>query len=319
MSYITIDITEVGPPEYPLISVLRDTIFAEHNHVYRTSFEDMVRDRHDLICLMAHLEGNPVGYKVGYRERPGAYYSYSGGVLKDYRGQGIASRLQAMQHGMIKARGYTSVYFNSFNKFRNMLLFGLDTGFVPVGVEYRPEGEISIKLTKDFKRPDPAPREKRTPVNIHIESVGPNYHGLIADLATQTIEPSTEQEIDREMTNPHSLPLVAFVDDKPVGFKLGHGRDARGHLFESRLGGVLPEYRGRGVATALARHQIAAAIAWGYRTLRVHTSHDNAPMIRLCLRQGFNLDGMIYHEKRRLALVVLNRQLDLSPQPIDKQ
>ena len=45
MSYTTIDITEVGPPEYPLIAVLRDTIAAEHHHVYRTSFEDMVRDR----------------------------------------------------------------------------------------------------------------------------------------------------------------------------------------------------------------------------------------------------------------------------------
>src|SRR3954467_6252079 len=124
MSYTTIDITEVGPPEYPLITVLRDTIFAEHHHVYHTSFEDMVRDRQDVICLMAHLEGNPVGYKAGYRDRPGTYYSYSGGVLKDYRGQGIARRLQAMQHGMIKARGYTSVYYNTFNKFRNMLLLG---------------------------------------------------------------------------------------------------------------------------------------------------------------------------------------------------
>ena len=29
MSYDQIEITEVGPPEYPLLRVLRDTIFAE--------------------------------------------------------------------------------------------------------------------------------------------------------------------------------------------------------------------------------------------------------------------------------------------------
>jgi GNAT superfamily N-acetyltransferase len=309
MSYTTIDITEVGLPEYPLISVLRDTIFAEHRHVYRTSFEDMVRDRQDVICLMAHLEGNPVGYKVGYRDRPGTYYSYSGGVLKDYRGQGIAKRMQDLQHGMIKSRGYTSVYYNSFNKFRNMLLFGLDTGFVPVGVEYRPEGEISIKLTKDLSKPNPPAREKQPPAKVHIEAVGPNFHGLISELANQTIEATNEAEIDRDMNGPNPLALVAFVDDKPVGFKVGRGRDGRGHLFESRLGGVLPEYRGRGIATALAKHQIQAVTGMGYRALRVHTKHDNGPMVRLCLREGFDLNGMIYHERRRMVIVVLDRQL----------
>jgi ribosomal protein S18 acetylase RimI-like enzyme len=310
MSYTTIDITEVGPPEYPLIAVLRDTIAAEHHHVYRTSIEEMVRDRPDLICLIAHLEGNPVGYKVGYRDKPKVFYSYSGGVLKDYRGQGIARRLQALQHGMIKSRGYTSVYYNTFNKFRNMLLFGLDTGFVPMGVEFRAEGEVSIKLTKDLTQPDAPPRRKLPAASVHIETVAPNYHGLIADLASQTNQPATEAEIDQELTGPHPLPLVAFVDSKPVGFSIGCGHDAQGHLFESHLAGVLPEYQNQGVASALVRHQIDAVTAMRYRTLRVHAKHDNTPMIRLCLHQGFNLNGMICDDRRKRALVVLDRSLN---------
>ena len=309
MSYAHIEITEVGPPEYPLIAVLRDTIFAEHNHVYRTSFEDMIRDRQDVICLMAHLEGNPVGYKVGYRDRPGTYYSYSGGVLKDYRGEGVAKRLQHYQHGMIRARGYKSVYFNSFNKFRNMMLFGLASGFVPVNVEHRPEGEISIKFTKDLTQPEPPPREKQPAVEVHVEAVGPNYHGLIADLATQMVEASTEQDIDLVMSNRTPLALVAFVDGKPVGFKLGYGRDARAHLFESVLGGVLPAFRGRGVARALARHQIEAVAGMGYRVLRVHTAHDNAAMIGLCLREGFDISGMLRLDHRNMTQMVLTRRL----------
>jgi predicted GNAT superfamily acetyltransferase len=308
-----IEITEVGPPEYPLITVLRDTIFAEHNHVYRTSFEDMIRDRQDVICLMAHLEGNPVGYKVGYRDRPGTFYSYSGGVLKDYRGEGVARRLQHCQHGMIRARGYTCVYFNSFNKFRNMMLFGLASGFVPINIEHRPEGEISIKFTRELTQPDPPPREKGTPLEVHVEAVGPNYHRLIADLATQTIEASSEQDIDRVMTNRTPLALVAFVDNKPVGFKLGYGRDARAHLFESVLGGVLPEFRGRGVARTLARHQIQAVTGMNYRVLRVHTAHDNAAMLGVCLREGFDVSGMFRNDRRKMTLIALTRQLQSSP------
>jgi ribosomal protein S18 acetylase RimI-like enzyme len=309
MSYSQIDISEVGPPEYPLIAVLRDTIFAEHNHVYRTPFADMVRDRQDVISLIAHLEGNPIGYKVGYRDRPGTYYSYSGGVLKDYRGQGIAKRLQDYQHAMIKSRGYTSVFFNSFNKFRNMMFFGLSTGFVPVGMEHRAEGEISIKFTRELSAPNPPPRQKLAPLNIQIVAVGPAYYGLLAELATQTIEPSTEEEIERAMSNRNPLALVAFVDGKAAGFKLGYGRDARGHMFESAIGGVLPDYRHRGVASALAEHQIQAATAMGYHVIRLHTRHDNVGMIRLCLRTGFNIAGMLHHQKRG-TMIILTRLLE---------
>jgi ribosomal protein S18 acetylase RimI-like enzyme len=211
---------------------------------------------------------------------------------------------------MIKARGYTSVYFNSFNKFRNMILFGLASGFVPVGVEHRDENEISIKLTKDLQKPDPPPVEKRPPLEVHIESVGPAYHSLLADLLRRTLEPSSsEEDIDRAMSNRNALALVAFVGNEPVGFKLGYGRDARGHLFESALGGVLPDYRDRGVASALARQQIQAVTDMGYHVVRVHTAHDNVGMLRVCVREGFNVAGLFHHERRRMSQIMLTRLL----------
>jgi ribosomal protein S18 acetylase RimI-like enzyme len=305
MSYSQIDISEVGPAEYPLIAVLRDTIFGEFNHRYAASFDEQIADRQDILALIAHLEGNPVGYKIGYRDRPRHYHSWTGGVLKDYRGQGIAKRMQAWQHGWLRARGYQSVSFNSFNKFRPMLHFGLASGFVPTGLDLRPENDIAIHFTKNLAQPDPPPREKVTPADVQVESVGPSYYGLIAQLATDLIEPQTEADIEREMNNPNALALVAFVDAKPAGFKIGHTRDSRGHLFDSRVGGVLPAYRGRGVATALARHQLGSVAAMGCRVLHVHTRHDNVAMLRTCIRLGFNIVGMLHHERRGMNLVVL--------------
>jgi hypothetical protein len=32
-------------------------------------------------------------------------------------------------------------------------------------------------------------------------------------------------------------------------------------------------------------------------------------MIRLCLRMGYAINGMLFHEQRKLALVVLERQI----------
>lgn len=154
MGYAAIEIREVGEAEFPLIQVLRETIFNESGHVIRATFAQQIAGRTDVLALMAHLEGNPVGYKVGYREGHKAYHSWTGGVLKDYRGQGIARRMQEWQHAWARSRGYERVGFNTFNKFRAMILFGLDTGFLPDGVEVRHEGELSIHFTKDLKEPD---------------------------------------------------------------------------------------------------------------------------------------------------------------------
>jgi GNAT superfamily N-acetyltransferase len=301
--YSQIDISEVGPAEYPLMAVLRDTIFGEFNHHYSARLEEQAKDRNDVLALIAHLEGNPVGYKIGYHDRPGLYYSWSGGVLKEYRGQGLAKRMQDWQHAWLRARGYRMVHFGSFNKFRPMLQFGLATGFVPTGLDLSPEGELSIKFRKDLTQGDPSHRPRLPRAGVHVESVGPNYHGLVAQLASQTFEATTEEEIDRAMAHPNSLALVAFVDQKPVGFAVGHGRIASRQTFEIKLLAVLPAHRERGIAAALLRHVRSATTP--DHSIRLESAPDNVPMIRACLNVGFDITGMIHDPRRRSNLLVL--------------
>jgi GNAT superfamily N-acetyltransferase len=300
--YSQIEISEVGPAEYPLIAVLRDTIFAEFKHRYSAPLEEQAKDRKDVLALIAHLEGNPVGYKIGYHDRPGLYYSWSGGVLKDYRGQGVARRMQEWQHAWLRARGYRMVQFTSFNKFRGMLQFGLSTGFVPTGVDLSPEGELSIKLRKDLAQPDPPQRATLPRAKVHVESVGPNYHGLIAQFASETLKPTTEEAIDRAMAGPNSLALIAFVGSTPVGFAVGHGHDNGDGRFEVTQLGVLPAHRDQGVATAILRHALSATPG---RAVRLNTAPDNVPAIRAALHAGFDIAGMLYDARLRAPLVVL--------------
>jgi GNAT superfamily N-acetyltransferase len=309
MSYAQIEITEVGPAEYPLIRVLRDTIFGEFKHRYAATFEEGIEGRQDVLALMAHLEGNPVGYKVGYREGPRRYYSWTGGVLRDYRGQGVARRMQEWQHAWLRARGYHRVEFTSFNKFRGMLQFGLATGFVPDAVNVRPENELAIRFTKDLTQPDPPRRAKAAPAKVHIEAVGPNYYGLIAELASETVLPTTEAQIDAVLSAPDPLALVAFVDDRPVGFKAGRARDGGRRYYLSFMGGVLPDYRGMGVATALARHQLRTVAGMGYTTVGYYTKHDNVPMLRMALGLGFDIVGLQFKPREKFALVILEREI----------
>jgi GNAT superfamily N-acetyltransferase len=301
--YSQIDISEVGPAEYPLIAVLRDTIFGEFNHRYSARLEDQAKDRKDVLALIAHLEGNPVGYKIGYHDRPGFYYSWSGGVLKEYRGQGVARRMQDWQHAWLRARGYRMVHFTSFNKFRGMLQLGLATGFVPTGVDLSPEGELSIKFRKDLTQPDPPNRPTLPRAGVHVESVGPSYHGLIAQLASETSIPTTEQAIDRETDNPNSLALIALIDSTPVGFAVGHGHDNRDDRFDVTRLGVLPPHRDPGVATAILRHALTLAPR---RATRLETPPDNVPAIRAALHAGFDIAGMVRDPRRGAPLLVLD-------------
>jgi GNAT superfamily N-acetyltransferase len=147
-------ITEVGPAEYPLLEVLRETIFGAYGHQSLSGFAEILEGRRDVLAVIAHLEGNPIGFKVGCgSEQPGVYHSRSGGVLKEYRRLGLGRRMQDWQHQYARSRGYRQVVFNTFNHFPDMVLFGLVSGFEPVGAEWRdPPGAMSIKFRKELGR-----------------------------------------------------------------------------------------------------------------------------------------------------------------------
>jgi hypothetical protein len=172
-----------------------------------------------VLALLAHLEGNPVGYKIGYRFSPGRYHSWAGGVLADYRRSGVARRMQEWQHGWCRSRGYHHVQFNSFNKFKEMLLFGLSSGFLPVGVELRPEKEISIKFEKDLRLPEPAERPRPTAKErLQVESHVSDAKGL----RLKTVQMN-----------------VRYDDPALIAACLKEGFELTGAIYESRPGTLM--------------------------------------------------------------------------------
>jgi GNAT superfamily N-acetyltransferase len=82
---------------------------------------------------------------------------------------------------------------------------------------------------------------------------------------------------------------LAVRAGRPVGFKFGYRRDA--DVFYSWLGGVLPEMRKHGIASALMSRQHAHALATGYRHVETRTRAANAAMTILNLRHGFRVCG----------------------------
>jgi len=102
-----IEISEVGPAEFPLIDVLRQMLADEARQAPPAPIADLLQDRTGPLILIAHLESNPVGYLVGHRTGEQAFHLLGTGVLKDYRGQGIEQRLREWTEQFAASRALT--------------------------------------------------------------------------------------------------------------------------------------------------------------------------------------------------------------------
>ena len=86
------------------------------------------------LILVAFVQNEPVGFKVGY-EREGSFYSWMGGILQGFRQMGIARALAEEQEAWAKKRGYTTITFKTRNSHKGMLIFALKNGFDIIGFE----------------------------------------------------------------------------------------------------------------------------------------------------------------------------------------
>ncbi|MEQ1724088.1 MAG: GNAT family N-acetyltransferase [Pseudobdellovibrio sp.] len=96
--------------------------------------------------------------------------------------------------------------------------------------------------------------------------------------------------------------ILVYEGSKLVGFKLGYVRDQV--QFYSWLGGVLPEYRGLGLASELMRQQHAWCVEQKFNKIRTHTTNKFPEMISLNLKHGFEIVGTFTSKDRPLKLIL---------------
>jgi predicted GNAT superfamily acetyltransferase len=116
----------------------------------------------------------------------------------------------------------------------------------------------------------------------------------------------SSQELFYEMkTKPNLLVLLAYDEDRIVGYKIGYERKAKS--FYSWIGGVDPNYRNRGIATELMKRQHEWCRRKGYQTVRTHTKNKWRDMLILNLRHGFDIIGTFTDEKGEPKIILEKR------------
>jgi GNAT superfamily N-acetyltransferase len=89
-----------------------------------------------------------------------------------------------------------------------------------------------------------------------------------------------------------SLALVALWDGELAGFKVGYQSELP-EQFYSWIGGVRPEFRRKGIATALAVEQERWAKAQGFTSVFFKTRNRFPGMIQFGIERGFKVVDLL--------------------------
>ena len=116
-------IQRVGMDRYADVQALNRAVFGDDRVIFRL-------DRTNLTFLLALLDGQAIGFKVGYGETASTFYSAKGGVLEDFRRKGVARALLDALTDEARAMGYRRFAYDTFpNKHPGMTVMGLAEGF----------------------------------------------------------------------------------------------------------------------------------------------------------------------------------------------
>ena len=99
-----------------------------------------------------------------------------------------------------------------------------------------------------------------------------------------------EAQIEERLRGRPQLLIGAYVDDACVGYKVGYEFQPR--RFYSWLGGVLPQYRRRGIALALLNWQEGWARKNGYEVIRVTSENRYRSMLIFLLKNEYDIVGV---------------------------
>jgi ribosomal protein S18 acetylase RimI-like enzyme len=104
---------------------------------------------------------------------------------------------------------------------------------------------------------------------------------------------------------PHLL-LAAEQGGQLAGFKAGYEREG---YFYSWMGGVLPAFRRKGLARALAQAQENWARQQGYTTITFKTRNQHKGMLLFALKNGFDIIGFKAYDDVKASRILLRKNV----------
>ena len=121
-------------------------------------------------------------------------------------------------------------------------------------------------------------------------------------------DPYEIPEYSKRLNITTHLILTVYDDHNPIAFKIGYQRHPDGSFY-SWMGGVLPNYRRKGIANNLADHQEIWAKKKGYNSIRMQTREKHIAMLALAINRGFQINNRIEKTSSSNTRIWMNKPL----------
>jgi len=106
---------------------------------------------------------------------------------------------------------------------------------------------------------------------------------------------------ERVQTKDDLVIILSYDVKTLVGFKLGYRYNE--NTFYSWVGGVLPEYRQKGIAKKLMQLQHDCALKKGYEKVRTKSMNRFKPMMCLNLKSGFDIVKVYTNDSQQTKII----------------
>lgn len=126
---------------------LYKTIFIDARSEF---FKERLFNKQQVLAIIAFKNKGAIGFKIGYKYNRTTFYSWVGGVTKNYRNQGVARQLAQHQEHWAKNKGYSKLRTKSMNRFKSMMILNLKNGFDIKSVYTNDSGQTKIIFEKDI-------------------------------------------------------------------------------------------------------------------------------------------------------------------------
>ena len=128
------DIIIADDPILPQAVELYNQIFRPRREV--DFFKRRFLGRYNPLTLIARIDDRPVGFWVGFELKPGMFYHWLGGVLPDFRRQGVGRQLLEAQCSWARDHGYEFMRCECMNNQREFMQFALAVDFDIAGIRW---------------------------------------------------------------------------------------------------------------------------------------------------------------------------------------
>lgn len=110
--------------------------------------EEKLQHKVNLLAVVAVEEGVVSGFKLGYEQPEGVFYSWLGGVHPQFQQRGVAMKCMTAQHEWCKQQGYSRVRTYGRNERKAMLIVNLKAGFDIISTFTDAKGRHKIVFEK---------------------------------------------------------------------------------------------------------------------------------------------------------------------------